>query len=101
MPPQPRLVYQIVLHPRAGFVAMRRRTVAAGIERLDGRRADGSWAVVEWAVAKTLARNERGELVSDDPNAAALLDELGPLKHVRGDRFKVMETSVPLRDEPA
>jgi len=97
MPAQPRLVYQIVLHPRTGFVATRTRTVAAGIERLDGRRADGSWAVIEWSIAKTLAHNERGELVADDPNAAALLDELGPLKHVRGDRFKVMETSVPLR----
>jgi hypothetical protein len=91
MPPQPRLVYQIVLHPRAAFVTTRTRTVAEGIERLDGRRADGTWAVVEWSIAKTLARNEKGQLVTDDLNAAALLEELGPLKHVRGDRFKVRE----------
>jgi hypothetical protein len=91
MPAQPRLVYQIVLHPRTGFVATRTRTVADGIERLDGRRADGSWEVVEWTIAKTLAHNDKGVLVADEANAAALLEQLGPLKHVRGDRFKIRE----------
>jgi len=98
MPAETRRVYQIVLQPKGEFVATRTRTVADGIERLDGRRADGSWAVVEWAIDKRLARNDKGVLVSEDANVAALLDEIGPLKHVRGDRFKAMEMPVRLRD---
>lgn len=82
--------FQIVLHPRHAFGAVRTIELGNGIERFEGKRQGAeTWEVIEWLIDKALAHNERGRLVADDPAAQAVLDEIGALKHVRGDRYKV------------
>jgi hypothetical protein len=68
-----------------------------GIERLAGRRADGSWATQKWLIAKAQAHIAQGELVADTPAVEKVLSSLGsaPVR-VRGDRFKA-KPRVPAR----
>ncbi len=60
-----------------------------GIQRVAGRRSDGSWDTLKWLIGKDLAHVSQGRLVPDSDDARALLQQLGnePV-HVKGDIFR-------------
>ena len=83
--------YHIEIRPRTDFQSFRTQDVGrkGGIERVAGRRKDGSWDTQKWLVAKALAHIERRRLVPDNEHARKVLAELGskPVQ-IEGDRFK-------------
>jgi len=91
--------YHIEIRPKTDFRTFRTQDVGrkGGIERVAGRRSDGSWETQKWLVAKALAHVERGRLVPDNEHARKVLEELGskPI-HIEGDRFK----AAPRRNVP-
>jgi hypothetical protein len=91
--------FHIELRPSRSFVGFRVQDVGApgGVERVAGRRADGSWDTAKWLVEKTHAHLDGDRLVADSLEAEKLLASLdsAPL-HVGGDRFKAK----PRRDIP-
>lgn len=60
-----------------------------GIQRVAGRRSDGSWDTLKWLIGKDLAHISQGRLVPDSDDARELLQQLGnePV-HVKGDIFR-------------
>lgn len=83
--------YHIEIRPPSGFLSFRTQDVGrkGGIERVAGKRPDGSWETQKWLVAKALAHIERRRLIPHNAHARKLLEELGskPI-HLGGDRFK-------------
>ena len=91
--------FHIQVRPKGDFVTFRNQDVGArgGIERVAGRRANGSWDTQKWLIEKTHAHIANGELVADSLEAEKVLATLGsPPVHVGGDRF----TAKPRRDIP-
>lgn len=91
--------FHIELRPSGQFIGFRVQDVGkpGGVERVAGRRADGSWDTAKWLVEKTHAHLEGDHLVADSLEAEKLFKQLGsePV-HVSGDRFKAK----PRRDIP-
>lgn len=60
-----------------------------GIQRVTGRRTDGSWDTLKWLIGKDLAHVAQGRLVPDSDYVRELLQQLGnePV-HVKGDIFR-------------
>ena len=91
--------FHIELRPSAVFVGFRVQDVGrpGGVERVAGRRTDGSWDTAKWLVEKSHAHLEGDRLVADSLEAEKLFKSLGsaPL-HVGGDRFRAK----PRRDIP-
>lgn len=83
--------YHIELQGKRGFVSFRTQDVGkrGHLQRVAGKRADGSWETVKWLIGKEDAHIQRNHLVADSKAAQKLLDELGQKPvHLRGDRFK-------------
>jgi len=81
--------FHIELRPRKEFVAFRMQAFGGGLERLAGRRADGSWDTAAWLIGKDRAHIERGRLVADSVAAENMLKGLGSAPvHLGGDRFR-------------
>lgn len=83
--------FHIQLRPNAGFRRFRAQDVGApgGIERVSGRRSDGSWYTVKWLVEKRHAHVSGRWLVADTAAARKLLRSLGSVPvRVKGDRFR-------------
>ena len=79
------------LRPAKEFVAFRVQNGGgpAGIERVAGQRANGSWDTAKWLVDKTHAHVEGGRLVGDSAEVRNLLRKLGSVPvHAGGDRFR-------------
>jgi len=91
--------FHIEVRPARDFVSFRVQDIGkpGGVERLAGRRANGSWDTQKWLIEKTDAHIENGQLVADSVEAKKLLASLGSIPvHVAGDRFKAK----PRRDIP-
>ncbi len=91
--------FHIEVRPRTEFVSFRNQDVGerGGIERLAGRRKDGSWDTQKWLISKTLAHFEDGRLIGDTGGARKVLKGFGSApRHLGGDRFK----AAPRRDIP-
>jgi hypothetical protein len=91
--------FHIQLRPQSDFVSFRNQDVGArgGIERIAGRRANGSWDTQKWLIGKTQAHRNGRELVADTAAARQLLRTLGSVpRHLGGDRF----SAKPRRDIP-
>lgn len=91
--------FHVEVRPARDFVQFRMQDVGGpgGVERLAGRRANGSWDTQKWLIEKSHAHLDNGTLVPDSLEAAKLLKTLGsPPVHVGGDRFKAK----PRRDIP-
>ena len=91
--------FHIELRPARDFVGFRVQDVGGrgGVERVAGRRANGSWDTAKWLVEKTHAHLDGDRLVADSLEAEKLLASLGSAPvHVGGDRFKAK----PRRDIP-
>jgi hypothetical protein len=91
--------FHIQVRPRTEFATFRNQDVGTrgGIERVAGRRANGSWDTQKWLIAKTLAHVEGDKLIGDTADARKVLASLGSKpQHLGGDRFK----AAPRRDIP-
>lgn len=91
--------YHIELRPRSDFRTFRTQDVGrkGSIERVAGKRADGTWDTQKWLVAKALAHVRDKRLVPDSQHAVALIGQFRsqPVQ-VSGDRFKA-STRPPAR----
>jgi hypothetical protein len=91
--------FHIQVRPRTDFATFRNQDVGApgGIERVAGRRANGSWDTQKWLISKEHAHIENGTLVGDTSEARKVLRQLGSTPvHLGGDRFQ----AAPRRDIP-
>lgn len=91
--------FHIQVRPQSDFVSFRNQDVGArgGIERIAGRRANGSWDTQKWLIGKSEAHLDGDELVADSVAAEKVLRTLGSVpRHLGGDRF----IAKPRRDIP-
>jgi hypothetical protein len=82
--------FHIQVRPRTEFVGFRNQDVDArgGIERIAGRRANGSWDTQKWLVGKSEAHRAGKRLEADTAAARKVLSQLGSVpRHLGGDRF--------------
>lgn len=83
--------FHIEVRPRTLFVAFRNQDVGSrgGIERIAGRRADGSWATQKWLIGKAHAHLLGDRLIADSADARKVLNSLGSKPvHLGADRFR-------------
>lgn len=96
--------FHIQVRPRSQFKSFRAQDVGrrGGIERVAGRRTNGSWDTQKWLIAKTEAHRENGTLIADTAAARKVLGQLGSKpRHLGGDRFKARpRRNVAERDKP-
>lgn len=96
--------FHIQVRPRTDFVSFRNQDIGArgGIERIAGRRANGSWDTQKWLIGKTLAHRDGKKLVPDSVAAEKVLAQLGSApRHLGGDRFIARpRRDVPEADKP-
>ncbi len=91
--------FHIEVRPARDFVSFRVQDIGqpGGVERLAGRRANGSWDTQKWLIEKTHAHIENGRLVTDSLEAEKVLASLSSVPvHIGGDRFRAK----PRRDIP-
>jgi hypothetical protein len=71
------------------------------IQRVAGKRSSGSWDDQKWLISKSDAHVESGRLVADTPEAAEVLEKIGPARQIEADRFKGHPRyDVPEADKP-
>jgi hypothetical protein len=95
--------YRIEVRPGADFSSFRYHDVGrpGHVQRLAGRRPNGTWADAAWLIAKQDAHVEGGKLVGDTATARQILKTVGPATHIRGDRFRGRtRRNVPRRAKP-
>jgi hypothetical protein len=91
--------FHIQVRPRTEFVTFRNQDLGGrgGIERVAGRRANGSWDTQKWLIGKSEAHIDGDRLVADSLAAEKVLAQLGSVpRHLEGDRF----IAKPRRDIP-
>ena len=96
--------YHIGVRDKNDFESFRTHDVGdtGGIERVSGKRANGSWDTVKWLVSKRFAHVNNGWLTPDHEDARALFEELGTRpRRVEGDLFRARpRPNVPEKDKP-
>jgi hypothetical protein len=96
--------YRIVVRPKDEFVTFRTQDVGdpGHVERLAGKRPNGSWATQAWLVSKDDAHVEGQRLVPDAAEVRDLLEKLGSKPvHIKGDIFEAKDRpNVPEREKP-
>ena len=96
--------FHIQVRPRTEFVFFRNQDVGSrgGIERVAGRRANGSWDTQKWLVGKTEAHLAGKRLAPDTAAARKVLKQLGSVpRHLGGDRFIAKpRRKIPAREKP-
>jgi hypothetical protein len=58
------------------------------LQRLAGQREDGTWDTQKWLISKKDAHLDGERLIPDNEDAKKLIDDMGSIKHLEGDRFK-------------
>jgi hypothetical protein len=96
--------FHIEIRPSRDFIAFRVQDVGrrGGVERVAGRRANGSWDTAKWLVEKTHAHVEGERLVADSAEARKVLATLDSVPvHVSGDRFRAKpRRNIPESEKP-
>src|SRR5271169_2462334 len=96
--------FHIQVRPRSEFVFFRNQDVGrrGGIERVAGRRANGSWDTQKWLIGKSEAHRAGKKLASDTAAARKVLQQLGSTpRHVGGDRFIAKpHRKIPASEKP-
>jgi len=95
--------YHIEVRPKREFVTFRTHDIGekGHIQRVAGKRRSGSWDDQKWLISKSDAHVENGRLVADTADVAAVLDKIGPARHLAADRFKGHPRhNVPEKDKP-
>lgn len=82
--------FHIIVRPKSQFKTFRNHDVGepGGIQRLAGKRSNGSWDDHAWLIAKNMAHVEGNTLIGDTADAREILEGVGPVEHVKGDIFK-------------
>jgi hypothetical protein len=93
--------FHIQVRPRGEFVTFRNQALG-GVERVAGRRANGSWDTQKWLIAKTDAHRVGTRLEADTAGARKVLSTLGSVpRHLGGDRFIAKpRRDIPEREKP-
>ena len=96
--------YRIVVRPKGEFVTFRNQDVGTKghIQRLAGRRKNGSWATQAWLIAKTDATKRGGTLVGKTADAKKLLAKLGkkPKKKIGAVYKAKPRKNIPEKSKP-
>jgi hypothetical protein len=96
--------FHIQVRPKSDFVFFRNQDVGArgGIERVAGRRANGSWDTQKWLVGKSQAHRAGQRLAPDTAAARKVISQLGSQpRHLGGDRFIAKpRRKIPAREKP-
>jgi len=96
--------YRIVVRPKGEFKGFRVHDVGGKghIERLSGRRANGSWATQAWLIAKTDAHVSGGNLIGNTKHAKDVLSKLRRKpKRIKGDLFEAgPRKNIPEKSKP-
>lgn len=96
--------FHIQVRPKSEFRFFRNQDVGrkGGLERVAGRRPNGSWATQKWLIGKEHAHRVGKRLVPDTAEARKLLRLLGSAPmHLGGDRFKAKDRQkIPEREKP-
>lgn len=96
--------FHVEVRPKREFQLFRTQDVGrrGGIERVSGRRSNGSWDTQKWLISKEHAHLEGGRLIADSPDARGLMKQLGSApRHIGGDRFRAKpRRNVPEADKP-
>lgn len=96
--------FHIQVRPNAQFTRFRVQDVGTrgGIERVSGKRANGSWDTAKWLVEKNHAHVHGGKLVADSADARKLLRSLGSVPvQTAGDRFRARpRVNIPESEKP-
>jgi len=96
--------FHIQVRPRTEFVTFRNQDVGGrgGIERVAGKRANGSWDTQKWLIGKDEAHLDGDMLVADSVAAEKVLKQLGSVpRHLGGDRFLAKpRRKIPAREKP-
>ncbi|NPE26695.1 hypothetical protein HNV12_01685 [Methanococcoides sp. SA1] len=96
--------YRVGIRDKNDFVEFRNHDVGrrGHVERLAGKRGDGTWDTVAWLIAKDEARIEKGFLVGKSGDVQDVLSKLGSRpKHVEGDIFEAKpRVNVLEKDKP-
>ena len=82
--------------------AIRTSARRGGIERVAGRRANGSWDTQKWLIGKSEAHRAGKRLAPDTAAARKVLGQLGSLpRHLGGDRFIAQpRRKIPAAEKP-
>ena len=96
--------YRVIVRPKASFKSFRVQDVggAGGVERLAGRRKDGSWDTQAWLIPKTQAHVSSGVLVGNTAKVKGVLSKLGSkARRVTADVFRAKpRRDIPEREKP-
>ena len=96
--------FHIQVRPKRDFVSFRNQDVGArgGIERVAGRRANGSWDTQKWLIGKSEAHRAGKRLEPDTAAARKVLSQLGSTpRHRGGDRFIAKpRRKIPASEKP-
>lgn len=83
--------YRIIVSPKEEFTDFRYHDVGkpGHIQRLAGKRQDGSWDTQAWLISKEDAHVENGKLIADTEDAKKVLEGLGfEPTQIEADRFE-------------
>jgi hypothetical protein len=96
--------YHVEVRPKDEFTAFRTQDVGdeGHLQRVAGKRSNGSWATSKWLISKDDAHIEDDILVGDTKEAQDLIKKLRSRPvHIRGDRFEAKDRpNVPERAKP-
>ncbi len=96
--------YRVVVRDKSDFVTFRNHDVGekGHIERLAGKRSNGSWATVAWLIDKKDAHISNGILVGDSQDVKDVLGKLRRKpKYLKGDIFEAgPRVNVPESSKP-
>jgi len=96
--------YRVVLRSKDQFDTFRNQDVGdpGGLQRLAGKRSNGSWGTQAWLVSKDYAHKEGDHLVADHDDAKSLFERLGSEPtHEKGDVFSAKpRRNVPEKEKP-
>lgn len=80
--------YHVEVRDRFYFELFRTHSVGGGIQRVDGRQADGRWMTLKWLFPKNQMRITEGALVAVSSEAHRVLEQIQPVpRRVKGDIF--------------
>jgi hypothetical protein len=95
-----RKFYRLEIRPTKDFETFRTQDVGkkGGLERLAGKKADGTWQTVAWLIEKSMAHKTKDDkLIIDDSKAKSVLRQVGgPIKYFKDDVFKA-KVKVPVK----
>tara|TARA_Y100000034_G_C6732353_1_gene324529 strand:- start:260 stop:685 length:426 start_codon:yes stop_codon:yes gene_type:complete len=96
--------YRIVVRPKEDFVTFRNHDIGkkGHLERIAGKRKNGSWATQAWLIEKSDASVKNGVLVGKSKHSKELISKLRRKpKKVKGDIFEAGPIkNIPEKSKP-